>query len=102
MKKANLYGLAIVLGFILALMGMGFAFNEGRIILGLICFLTGSVACLCGLHVSGLLSGRLVVPAAFETPRQRVSVRVSRVELSDGIQSHYNRTEEESVRHFVA
>ena len=102
MKKTNLYGLAIVLGFILALMGMGFALNEGQILLGLICFLLGSSACLGGLHATGLLSGRVVTPAAFQTPRERVNLRVSRVELSDGVKSHQRRSGGEEVRHLVA
>ena len=84
MKKMTIYGLGIVLGFIAALAGMGFALNEGKIALGLVCFLLGSGACLGGMHATGLLSGRAVTPAVFQTPRRRVDVHVSRIELSDG------------------
>ena len=84
MKKMTIYGLSIVFGFIAALAGMGFALNEGRIVLGLVCFLLGGGTCLGGMHATGLLSGRVVMPVAFQTPRQRVDVHVRRVELSDG------------------
>ena len=102
MKKTTVYALGIVLGFIFALMGMGFALNEGRIVLGLVCFLLGSGACVGGLYASGLLSGRVVTPAAFQTPHERVSVRVSRVALSGGVKLRRSDAEEGSGDRLVA
>jgi len=102
MKKMNAYGLGIVLGFILALMGMGFALNQGRIVLGLICFVLGSVVCLGGMYVTELLSGRVVTPVAFQTPDRRVSVHVSWVELSRSVPTDHNDLEDKTVDTLVA